>query len=92
MDFDIVFRLLVLIGLAFNIVGTFLIVFSIKFPGLFPVTVGQERETDSGEEVVKYSRIDLPKFEKCMLRCGVSILATGFIFQFAGMLLELILN
>jgi len=79
MDYEILFRLLVLIGLAFNITGTFLIVFSIRFTGEVPI-------------YAKNMRLEVPKFEKCMFRWGVSILATGFIFQFAGMLLELILN
>ena len=79
MNCETVFPLLVLIGLAFNIAGTFLIVFSIKFPGEVPIETAN-------------LRLEVPEFKRCKFKWGVWILTAGFIFQFVSVLLELIIN
>lgn len=69
-------ELILLIGLAFNIVGTFLMAFSITF--------GYKIRTyylDDGKDDKKYAEADLVKFNKHLFRCGIYTLGMGFIFQ-----------
>ena len=77
--------LILLIGLAFNIVGTFLIAFSITFPH-------ETRFEFDNDGKRAYVEANLPKFEKRFFKCGVFTLIMGFIFQFTGVFLELILS
>ena len=68
--------LILLIGLVFNIVGTFLMAFSITF--------GYKIRTyylDDGKDDKKYVEADLVKFNKRLFRCGIYTLGLGFIFQ-----------
>ena len=72
-----------LIGLAFNIAGTFLMAFSIKYPHKIRISV---------KEIKEYFEGDLVKFEKNLFRCGLCILGLGFFLQFTAIILELILS
>ena len=65
---------LLLSGLAFNIVGTFLLAFSITFPHKTRIYF-----EENGKKA--YVEGKLAKFEKGLFLSGVYTLSAGFIFQ-----------
>lgn len=86
MNCEFVFTLLVLIGLVFNIGGALLIAFSIKFTQKIRLFYETDGKRDNNVEAI------LTQYKKGFFWCGVWILIMGFIFQFIGVLLELILS
>ena len=86
MNCDFVIRLFVLIGLVFNIGGALLIAFSIRFTHKILISYENDGKRDNKVEAI------LTKYKKGLFWCGVSTLIMGFIFQFIGVLLELILS
>ena len=83
MNCELVFRLLVLIGLVLNIVGALLIAFSIKFTHPIRLSYKTDGKGDNNVEAI------LTKYKKGFFWCGVWTLILGFILQFIGVLLEL---
>jgi len=78
--------LILLIGLTLNIVGSLSIAISVTFRQ--KLRIGYHN--DDGKMV--YVEGSLAKSENFYFKWGVYILIMGFIFQFIGVLLELILS